>query len=90
MPAIGRGLVSSPKLLLLDERSMGLAPAIVERIARIQRESRLTVILVEQRAVEAFELCDRAYMLSTGQVALSGTGKELLRSEQVSRAYLGG
>jgi branched-chain amino acid transport system ATP-binding protein len=94
MLAIGRGLVSSPKLLLLDEPSMGLAPAVVdlifERIARIQRESKLTVILVEQRAVEALELCDRAYVLSTGQVALSGTGKELLRSEQVSRAYLGG
>ena len=94
MLAIGRGLVSSPKLLLLDEPSMGLAPAIVdlifERIGRTQRELRLTVILVEQRAVEALELCDRAYVLSTGQVALSGTGKELLRSEQVSRAYRSG
>jgi branched-chain amino acid transport system ATP-binding protein len=94
MLAIGRGLVSSPKLLLLDEPSMGLAPAIVdlifETIARTQRESRLTIILVEQRAVEALELCDRAYVLSTGRVVLSGAGKELLRSEQVNRAYLGG
>jgi branched-chain amino acid transport system ATP-binding protein len=94
MLAIGRGLVSSPKLLLLDEPSMGLAPAIVdlifETIARTQRESRLTIILVEQRAVEALELCDRAYVLSTGRVALSGAGKELLRSEQVNQAYLGG
>jgi len=94
MLAIGRGLVSSPKLLLLDEPSMGLAPAIVdlifEQIARTQRESKLTIILVEQRAVEALELCDRAYVLSTGRVALSGTGKELLRNEQVNQAYLGG
>ncbi len=94
MLAIGRGLASSPKLLLLDEPSMGLAPAIVdlifERIARTQRESKLTVILVEQRAVEALELCDRAYVLSTGRVVLSGAGKELLRNEQVNRAYLGG
>ena len=94
MLAIGRGLVSSPKLLLLDEPSMGLAPTIVdlifERIARTQRESKLTVILVEQRAVEALELCDRAYVLSTGRVVLSGAGKELLRNEQVNRAYLGG
>jgi branched-chain amino acid transport system ATP-binding protein len=94
MLAIGRGLVSSPKLLLLDEPSMGLAPAIVdqifEMIARTQRESKLTIILVEQRAVEALELCDRAYVLSTGKVVLSGAGKDLLRSEQVNRAYLGG
>jgi branched-chain amino acid transport system ATP-binding protein len=94
MLAIGRGLVSSPKLLLLDEPSMGLAPAIVdqifEMIARTQRESKLTIILVEQRAVEALELCDRAYVLSTGKIVLSGAGKDLLRSEQVNRAYLGG
>jgi branched-chain amino acid transport system ATP-binding protein len=93
MLAIGRGLVSSPRLLLLDEPSMGLAPAIVdlifEQIARTQRQSKLTVVLVEQRAVEALELCDRAYVLSTGRVAASGTGKELLRSQQVNQAYLG-
>jgi len=94
MLAIGRGLVSSPKLLLLDEPSMGLAPAIVdsifEQIARTQREYKLTIILVEQRAVEALELCDRAYVLSTGRVVLSGAGEDLLHSEQVNRAYLGG
>ena len=93
MLAIGRGLVSSPKLLLLDEPSMGLAPTIVdlifERIARAKRESKLTVVLVEQRAVEALELCDRAYVLSTGRVVMSGAGKELLRNEQVNQAYLG-
>ena len=94
MLAIGRGLVSSPKLLLLDEPSMGLAPAVVdmifERIASTRRDSEITIILVEQRAVEALELCDRAYVLSTGRVVLSGAGKELLRNEQVNKAYLGG
>ena len=94
MLAIGRGLVSSPKLLMLDEPSMGLAPAIVdmifEQIGRARRESNLTILLVEQRAVEALELCDRAYVLSTGHLVASGSGCELLRNEQVNRAYLGG
>jgi len=93
MLAIGRGLVSSPKLLLLDEPSMGLAPAIVdvifERIGRIRKESGITIVLVEQRAVEALELCDRAYILSTGRVVASGKGTELLGNAQVNHAYLG-
>ncbi|MFO1107676.1 MAG: ABC transporter ATP-binding protein [Bradyrhizobium sp.] len=93
MLAIGRGLVSSPKLLMLDEPSMGLAPAIVDtifaQIARMRRESNLTILLVEQRAVEALELCDRAYVLSTGKLVTSGSGHELLRNEKVNRAYLG-
>jgi branched-chain amino acid transport system ATP-binding protein len=93
MLAIGRGLVSSPKLLLLDEPSMGLAPAIVDHIfeciQRIQTESRVTLLLVEQRAVDALKLCDRAYVLSTGRVVASGTGSELLGDEAVNRAYLG-
>lgn len=93
MLAIGRGLVSSPKLLLLDEPSMGLAPTIVdqifERIRRIQSESKVTLLLVEQRAVDALELCDRAYVLSTGRVVAAGTGRELLGDETVNRAYLG-
>jgi branched-chain amino acid transport system ATP-binding protein len=93
MLAIGRGLASSPKLLLLDEPSMGLAPAIVdqifERIRRIQAESKVTLLLVEQRAVDALKLCDRAYVLSTGCVVASGTGDELLGDDAVNRAYLG-
>jgi branched-chain amino acid transport system ATP-binding protein len=93
MLAIGRGLVSSPKLLMLDEPSMGLSPAIVdvifEQIARMRRASNLTILLVEQRAAEALELCDRAYVLSTGHLVASGSRSELLRNEQVNRAYLG-
>jgi branched-chain amino acid transport system ATP-binding protein len=93
MLAIGRGLVSSPKLLLLDEPSMGLAPTIVdmifEQVSRSRLGSDLTIVLVEQRAVEALQLCDRAYVLSTGRVVASGSGKELLHNEAVNRAYLG-
>jgi branched-chain amino acid transport system ATP-binding protein len=93
MLAIGRGLVSSPKLLMLDEPSMGLSPAIVDaifaQIARMRREANLMILLVEQRAVEALELCDRAYVLSTGHLVTSGSGVELLRNDRVNRAYLG-
>jgi branched-chain amino acid transport system ATP-binding protein len=94
MLAIGRGLVSSPKLLLLDEPSMGLAPTLVaqifERIRHIHKEAKVTLVLVEQRAVDALRLCDRAYVLSTGRVVMSGAGSELLGDEKVNRAYLGG
>ncbi len=93
MLAIGRGLVSSPKLLLLDEPSMGLAPTLVaqifERIRQIHKEAKMTVVLVEQRAVDALHLCDRAYVLSIGRVVMSGKGSELLGDEKVNRAYLG-
>ena len=93
MVAIARGLVSSPRLLLLDEPSMGLAPSVVdmifERIAHIHRETGITVVLVEQRAVEALELCGRAYVLSTGRVVAQGSGRDLMRNEEVNRAYLG-
>jgi branched-chain amino acid transport system ATP-binding protein len=92
MLAIGRGLVSSPRILLLDEPSMGLAPTILdvifECLGRIHRDTGLTVVLVEQRAVEALELCSRAYVLSTGTVVTSGSGRELMRNEEVHRAYL--
>lgn len=93
MLAIGRALVSSPKLLLLDEPSMGLAPTIVDtifkQIAQIHKQSGLTVVLVEQRAVDALKLCDRAYVLSTGRMVTSGDGRELLNNDKVRQAYFG-
>ncbi|MFG1298263.1 ABC transporter ATP-binding protein [Xanthobacter sp. V3C-3] len=93
MVAIARGLVSAPRVLLLDEPSMGLAPAVVdtifERIADVHRQTGLTIVLVEQRAMEALELCSRAYVLSTGRVVAKGSGRELMRNEEVNRAYLG-
>ena len=92
MLAIGRGLASAPELLMLDEPSMGLAPAIVdaifERIHQIHRNG-LTILLVEQRVAEALETCDRGYVLETGRVAMEGTHKTLVADERVRRAYLG-
>lgn len=93
MVAIGRGLASSPRLLMLDEPSMGLAPAIVdtifERIIEIRRDKKLTVLLVEQRAVEALQSCDRGYVLETGGVVLEGTHDTLLSDDRIRKAYLG-
>lgn len=93
MLAVARGLMSRPKILLLDEPSMGLAPIIVnqiyELIARI-RDSGITVLLVEQNARKALGICDFAYVLENGKINLSGTGEELLRSDEVRKAYLGG
>jgi len=93
MLAIGRGLASSPRLLLLDEPSMGLAPtiadAIFERIEQIHREDGVAILLVEQRVAEALESCDRGYVLDTGRVVLSGTHGELMADPNVKRAYLG-
>jgi branched-chain amino acid transport system ATP-binding protein len=93
MLALGRGLMSLPDLLLLDEPSQGLAPRIVEQIfeaiARIRLARRLTILLVEQRVVEALELCDRGYVLETGRVALAGSHDALLADPRVQRAYLG-
>jgi branched-chain amino acid transport system ATP-binding protein len=93
MLAIGRGLASSPKLMMLDEPSMGLAPAVTdtifERIGQLHREDGLTLLLVEQRVAEALEQSDRAYVLETGRVVLSGTHEELSRDDGVRRAYLG-
>jgi branched-chain amino acid transport system ATP-binding protein len=93
MVAIGRGLASSPRLLMLDEPSMGLAPTIVdtifERIIEIRRDKKLTVLLVEQRAVEALQSCDRGYVLENGRVVLEGTHDELLSNDRIRKAYLG-
>ncbi len=93
MLAMGRGLMIHPRLLMLDEPSMGLAPILVEQIfdiIRELRESGTTILLVEQNAGMALDLADRAYVLETGKITLSGTGAELSQSEEVKRAYLGG
>ncbi len=93
MLAIGRGLASAPDLLMLDEPSMGLAPAVVDsifdRIQLIHREQGLTILLVEQRVAEALELCDRGYVLETGNLVLEGSHDTLVSNAQVRRAYLG-
>ena len=93
MLAIGRGLASAPELLMLDEPSMGLAPAIVdaifERINQIHTQHGVTILLVEQRVAEALESCDRGYVLETGRVAMEGTHNSLMSDERVRRAYLG-
>jgi len=92
MLAIGRALMAGPRLLLLDEPSLGIAPILVERIFRslkIVNERGLTVLLVEQRLQQALQLAQRGYVLQTGRVVLSGPAPELLDSEQVRRAYLG-
>ncbi len=93
MLAIARALMSAPRLLLLDEPSLGLAPRIVERIfeALVEVNRRGTsLLLVEQNAALALQMADRAYVLETGSIILEGTGKELLASPEVRRAYLGG
>ena len=93
MLAMGRALMSMPKLLLLDEPSMGLAPIFIQEIFDIIQEIQkqgTTVLLVEQNANKALAISDRAYVLETGKIVLSGTGKELASSEEVRKAYLGG
>jgi branched-chain amino acid transport system ATP-binding protein len=92
MLAIGRALMGKPRLLLLDEPSMGLAPLIVKQIFDIVREinaAGVTVLLVEQNAAQALGLADRGYVLETGEIVLSGTGAELLADDRVRAAYLG-
>jgi branched-chain amino acid transport system ATP-binding protein len=93
MLAIARGLMSEPRLILMDEPSMGLAPLVVKGIVstiRTLREEGATIILVEQMAAVALRLADRAYVLENGQIKLSGTGAELAHTPEVRRAYLGG
>ncbi|HWR28221.1 MAG TPA: ABC transporter ATP-binding protein [Negativicutes bacterium] len=93
MLAIGRGLMSQPRLMLLDEPSMGLAPLLVKEIFSIIKEinaSGTTILLVEQNAHMALSIAHHAYVLETGRITLSGTAKELSESEAVRKAYLGG
>jgi branched-chain amino acid transport system ATP-binding protein len=92
MLAIGRALMGKPELLLLDEPSMGLAPLVVKQIFDIVKEinaSGVTVLIVEQNAAQALALASRGYVLETGEVVLTGTGKELLADDRVRAAYLG-
>ena len=92
MLAIGRALMSRPRLLLLDEPSMGLAPLLVEEVFNVVRtlkEQGMTIFLIEQNAYAALELADRAYVMETGSITLSGSGQSLLDNEQVKAAYLG-
>ncbi|MFI5091728.1 MAG: ABC transporter ATP-binding protein [Terriglobales bacterium] len=92
MCAMGRALMASPKLLMLDEPSLGLAPILVETIFDIVREINargIPVLLVEQNAHKALEVAHRGYVLETGVIVQTGTGKELLESEEVQKAYLG-
>ncbi len=93
MLAIGRGLASAPRLLMLDEPSMGLSPAIAdmifERIAQIHREDGLTILLVEQRVAEALELCDRGFVLETGHMVLEGPFETLMADDRIRQSYLG-
>ncbi|MDQ6686044.1 MAG: ABC transporter ATP-binding protein [Actinomycetota bacterium] len=92
MLAIGRALMGKPRLLLLDEPSMGLAPLIVRQIFEIVREINtdgVTVLIVEQNAAQALSLANRGYVLETGEVVLSGTGQDLLADDRVRAAYLG-
>lgn len=93
MLAMSRALMSKPKLMMLDEPSMGLAPILVDQIFSIIKElhaAGTTILLVEQNASKALEIADRAYVLETGTITLSGTGKELSQSDEVRKAYLGG
>ncbi len=92
MLAIGRGLMSNPKIMLLDEPSLGLSPMNVEVVADTVikiREEGVPVLLVEQNAMMSLGICNRAYVLETGKIVTSGTGKELLADESVQKAYLG-
>jgi branched-chain amino acid transport system ATP-binding protein len=92
MLAIARGLMSNPKLLMLEEPSLGIAPNLVDRIfetIETIRKSGLTILIVEQHVQEALEIADRGYILQTGKIVLEGESKELLESEVVKKAYLG-
>jgi len=93
MLAVSRALMSKPQILLLDEPSLGLAPIVIdqmfETIRRLNREFGLTILIVEQNATLALEMCDRAYVLETGQIRMEGRGADLLHDERVMESYLG-
>ena len=92
MAAIGRGLMSLPKIMMFDEPSLGLAPILVkevfEMIKRIKKEG-VTILLVEQNVTQTLAMCDRAYVLENGRIVLEGTGEELMADEKVKEAFLG-
>ena len=93
MLAMGRAMMSHPKLLMLDEPSMGLSPLLVDQVFEIIKhfhETGTTILLVEQNANKSLAISDRAYVLENGKIVLTGTGKELLASEEIKKAYLGG
>lgn len=93
MLAMGRALMSQPKLLMMDEPSMGLAPILIDQIFEIIEElhqAGTTILLVEQNAQKALSIADRAYVLETGNITMTGTGQELLHNDNVRKAYLGG
>ena len=94
MMVIGRALMAKPKLLLLDEPSLGIAPKLVQDIARsivaINRDENVSVLLVEQNSRMALSISNRAYAMSTGSVVLSGNSKELMKDDRIKAAYLGG
>ena len=94
MLAIGRALMARPKMLLLDEPSLGIAPKLVNQIffaiKNINKEKKVTIFLVEQNAKKALELADRAYVLVNGKVTIQGTGHELLKNQDIQAAYLEG
>ena len=93
MLAIGRALMARPRLLLLDEPSLGLAPMLVNRIFAVisrLKETGVTILLVEQNARKALEIADRAYVMETGRITLEGTARELAANPEIEKAYLGG
>ena len=93
MLAMGRAILGKPKLLMLDEPSMGLSPILVDLVFDIIKEfhgNGTTILLVEQNAGKALEISDRAYVLESGRIVLTGTGSELANSDEVKKAYLGG
>ncbi len=93
MLAVARGLMSQPKIMMLDEPSLGLAPIVVQEIfdiiQKINKESGMTILLIEQNANMALKVADRAYVMETGRITMSGTGREILENDEIKAAYLG-